>query len=301
MRLLVLVWASVLFTAAHAQPVPGAGLQPQKIKVLSWNIYMLPGFLGFGKLERSEAIGKLLAEGTYDVIVFQEAFHGPARKRIQQHLSATYPYQAGPANAPAFSLKTNSGLWIFSKHPIDTSYAMAFETRYGIDAFSRKGALLVQLNVNGQRIQVIATHLQNAGAAWRKQQQCAELYQYLEAYRKPGVPQLICGDFNIDRYTAGNEYQQMLSTLQAENLEMQPGSISYDRANNDLQVEKGNAQSLLDFLLTRTNQAWLTCGERNIRRLQYAWHPRHHDLSDHYSLEAEVTFSNTQQVVTAAR
>jgi endonuclease/exonuclease/phosphatase family metal-dependent hydrolase len=300
MKLYVLVLASLFFTAAYGQQddVP---LQSPGIKILSWNIYMLPGFLGFGKLERSEAIGKLLAKGEYDVIVFQEAFYGPARKKIHQLLKSTYPFQAGPANRSGFSLRTNSGLWIFSKHPIVDEFSIAYETRYGIDAMSRKGALLVELDVHGQRVQVIATHLQNAGNAWRKHSQCAELFhKVIKAFARPAVPQIICGDFNIDKYNAAPEYASMLATLQATDSDFQEGEYSYDRLTNDLDVEKGTNRELIDFIFTRSNAAQLSLKRKAIRIFRHAWHKNHNDLSDHYGVEAEFEFNPEVKTLTAS-
>lgn len=298
MRLLVLVFASI-FSVAHAQSDSTSSTM-QEIKILSWNIYMLPGFLGYGKVQRAEAIGQLLASKDYDVIVFQEAFHQPARKTISRLLQPAYPFQAGPANSRLLSLRTNSGIWIFSKHPIVSAWAIEFQTRGGVDALSRKGALLVELNVNGQIIQVIGTHLQNSGEQWLKHGQCVELFhKLLKTHHRPGVPQVVCGDFNIDRHTATENYRQMLQTLDARN-ELDSGKYTYDRANNDLKVEPGSKCELLDFILTRSNDAVLECTQKSIRRFRQQWHSRHMDLSDHYSVEAQISFRNPGNLMFAS-
>jgi len=92
---------------------------PEKIKILSWNIYMLPSIVMVkGKADRAQAIGEVLRNSDYDVIVFQEAFQRRARKKILQQLKESFPYQTGPANQKLVSLKTNSGIWIFNNHPI---------------------------------------------------------------------------------------------------------------------------------------------------------------------------------------
>ncbi len=297
MKLFVLVLASLFFTAAFGQDT--VLLQTQRIKVLSWNIYMLPGFLGYGKLERSEAIGELLAQSDYDVIVFQEAFYGPARKKIFELLKSTYPFQAGPANRSPLSFRTNSGLWIFSRHPIVKEFAIAYETRYGIDAMSRKGALLIEINLHGQRVQVIATHLQNAGNAWRKHSQCAELFhKVIKQFARPAVPQIICGDFNIDKYQASQEYESMVATLQVTDSDFAKGEYSYDRLTNDLDVEKGTNRELIDFIFMRNNAAQLSLKRKEIRIFRQAWHRNHHDLSDHYGIEAEFEFKVTPELKT---
>src|SRR3954469_17403901 len=132
------------FFASVAQSQSTGG---EKIKVLSWNIYMLPGVLGSGNALRAEAIGRVLSSGDYDVIVFQEAFDQKARRIISHLLKESYPYEVGPANKKFFSIKTNSGLWIFSRYPIHSSHSIVFKTRHGMDALSRKGALLAELDV----------------------------------------------------------------------------------------------------------------------------------------------------------
>lgn len=254
---------------------------------------MLPGFLGYGKVQRAEAIGQLLASRDYDVIVFQEAFHHSARKTISRHLQPAYPFQAGPANSHSLSLRTNSGIWIFSKHPILNASAIEFQTREGVDALSRKGALLVELNVSGQIIQVIGTHLQNSGEQWLKQSQCEELfYRLLQIHQRTGIPQVVCGDFNIDQHTATENYQLMLQTLDVRN-ELDSGNYSYDRVNNDLQVEPGSKCERLDFIFTRSNDSILECTQKAIKRFRQQWHSHHQDLSDHYSVEAQISFRNS--------
>ena len=98
---------------------------------------MLPGVVRVkGKGERADAIGGILKDSDYDVIVFQEAFQRKARKKIFRQLHEKYPYQSGPANQKLISYKTNSGLWIFSKHPIVSSESIIFKNKSGIDAVS---------------------------------------------------------------------------------------------------------------------------------------------------------------------
>ena len=85
MKALPLVFASIFFAlVAQSQPEVSPLSAVEKIKVLSWNIYMLAGFLGCGKVPRAEAIGELPASSDYDVIVFQEEFHKKSRNKISQ-------------------------------------------------------------------------------------------------------------------------------------------------------------------------------------------------------------------------
>jgi endonuclease/exonuclease/phosphatase family metal-dependent hydrolase len=288
-QIFFLLHSSLLFSQSITESHP-----LEKLKILSWNIYMLPKFIkNSGKIKRAEKIGEMLDSLKYDVIVFQEAFHKGARKRIRKILSTTYPYQAGPANKKFLSLKTNSGLWIFSKHPIISSKSILYKSRSGIDAFSRKGAIMVELNVNGYKIQVAGTHLQNSGGNWIKRSQCVEFYnELIKPFRKQGIPQVICGDFNINRDSIEN-YKFMLQTLNAEDGELK-GELkhSYDRKNNDLHVEEGNKQDLIDYILIRNNGGMINCLGRQIKPIRKRWHKNFKDLSDHYPLEAEIYFNN---------
>jgi endonuclease/exonuclease/phosphatase family metal-dependent hydrolase len=298
MKALILVLASIFFApVAISQPAGG-----EKIKILSWNIYMLPGFLGSGNLLRAEAIGKLLSSSDYDVIVFQEAFDQRARRVISHLLRNAYPYQAGPANQKFLSVKTNSGLWIFSRYPIREAHSIVFKTRHGMDALSRKGALLTELDVNNNFIQIVGTHLQNSGDPWRKQSQCSEIFtNLLKKYQRPGIPQIVCGDFNINRHATDIDYQLMLKTLDVVDGAPDTGAhYSYDRRFNDLHAETGTGQDLIDYILIRNNLSSVDSNNGKIRIFQKQWSETHKDLSDHYSLETELVFRNIAEALTVA-
>jgi endonuclease/exonuclease/phosphatase family metal-dependent hydrolase len=264
----------------------------KKIKILSWNIYMLPGVVKIkGKEERASAIGEILKDSDYDIIVFQEAFQRKARKRIFAHLKEKFPYQAGPANQKLISYKTNSGIWIFSKHPIVSSHSIIFKNKSGIDAFSRKGGLIAEVMVDKTSIQVAGTHLQNSGQSWIRQSQCVEFYnRLLKPFYKEDIPQVVCGDFNISRERE-EDYNFMLQTLRATDGQLRgPQKHTYDRGNNDLHVETGEQKDLIDYILIRDQGNQLASISRQVRMIRKKWDGTHADLSDHFALEAEIKF-----------
>jgi len=258
-----------------------------KIKILSWNIYMLPGIVPIqGRASRANAIGDVLMNSDYDVIVFQEAFNQKARKNIAQKLGSHFPYRVGPANHKFISFKTNSGIWILSKHPIRLVKSIIFKNRSGIDAFSRKGALLIEVEVNHQIIQVAGTHLQNSGPFWIKQNQCIEFYhRILKLVFTPNVPQIICGDFNIVKKNE-EEYRLMLQSLDAQDGELSGDfNYTYDRSLNDLHVERGNQADLIDYILVRAPET-TKVDHRKILSFHKQWSENNFDLSDHFAIEA---------------
>ncbi len=155
--------------------------------------------------------------------------------------------------------------------------------------------------MNDNPVQIVGTHLQNAGDDWRKQSQCAELYNLLlKKYERLGVPQIVCGDFNIERYGISNNYQSMLQTLNADDGELSSEKqYSYDGVSNDLQPTSGT-QNLIDYILIRSNQALVKSTDRRIEIYQQRWHSDHQDLSDHYSVATEIHYQSRPAVYTVS-
>ena len=62
-------------------------IQESSLKILSWNIYMLPQIVPrIGRLNRAESIAEQLNNSDFDIIVFQEAFMKSARDIISATL-----------------------------------------------------------------------------------------------------------------------------------------------------------------------------------------------------------------------
>ncbi len=90
----------------------------------------------------------------------------------------------------------------------------------------------------------------------------------------------------------------MLSSLDAEDGKLEgEKQFNYDRLHNDLHVEKGKRQDLIYYILLRNNGAWANCVNRHILVLRKKWDNHHEDLSDHYSMTAEINFTNFTSVV----
>ena len=70
-----------------------------ELKILSWNIYMLPYLSLFNNnFQRAKVIADKLNVSDYHVIVFQEAFSSKCRRILAENMSQSYPYQYGQAN-----------------------------------------------------------------------------------------------------------------------------------------------------------------------------------------------------------
>ncbi|MEI6679956.1 MAG: sphingomyelin phosphodiesterase [Mariniphaga sp.] len=264
-----------------------------KLKILTWNIYMLPFCSKIHKnCKRAVAIAKEIPGYDYDIIVFEEAFDYQARKILRDQLKGYYPFMYGPANKSSFSLRTNSGIWILSKIPLQKLEQIKFKNRYGIDALARKGAVLFEGEWQGQPFQILGTHLQNDSPDSVRYGQCHEIAdKLLRKYAKMDIPQIICGDFNIE-FVEKVVYGKMLKILDAENGSLNGDlQTSFDEVNNKLAFRKNGKKQLIDYVLVRNNKS-IKDIDRNVSALKNNVRDIVSDLSDHYGIEAIIQFNN---------
>jgi len=125
----------------------------------------------------------------------------------------------------------------------------------------------------------------------------------LKPNERLGVPQVVCGDFNIDRYRNEESYRYMLQVLDAADGATSGSTrFSYDRLNNDLLVKEGAEQDLIDYIfLRRTHGEFLLAAERRIRIFRHPWRKGTSDLSDHFAMEAEIGIPAVSSHVASAR
>ena len=263
------------------------------LKILSWNIYMLPPLAKFtGKQRRAKQIGNLLTDSDFDIVVFQEAFHGAARRKIARRMKANFPHILGPANKRWYSLKTNSGIWILSKIPLTKLAELDFDYCEGIDCWSRKGALLAEGEFQGQTFQILGTHLEAGGPRDKKVGQYRELDSLLSEFRKNDVPQIAAGDFNTKKFQDTTWYNQLVSILAVEDGPiLSEQQYTSDSFVNDIKIHRGDQKKkgVIDFVFYRENGIETTIN-RYVRMPRWQWSKQCKDLSDHFAVEAQVEF-----------
>jgi endonuclease/exonuclease/phosphatase family metal-dependent hydrolase len=265
-----------------------------ELKILSWNIYMLPYISLFNKNDqRAKAIAERLNGSDYHIIVFQEAFSSKCRKIMAKILLASFPFQYGPANDARFSLRTNSGLWIVSKFPLTELEQLKFSESKGYDAVARKGAVLFEGLFLGQKFQLLATHLQAKDSQKLRAIQCVEIKEkLLNPYFDEGTPQFLCGDFNIDQHNTP-DYHQMLQLLDAKNGILSGKMlVTYDEIENKLAYKTNGQRKILDYALVR-NDRLVEKIERKVQTFLSSIGDVESHLSDHYAMELSVNFSDT--------
>jgi endonuclease/exonuclease/phosphatase family metal-dependent hydrolase len=267
----------------------------KELKILSWNIYMLPhlDFKNSNKL-RAEAIAKELNRSDYSIIVFQEAFDKNARKIIREVLQESFPFFYGPVNNSSwYSTQTSSGLWIVSRIPLSEIHSIRFGNASGFDRFANKGAILLEGEWLKQAFQIVATHIQSDEYGWKiREQQIMDIHnKLLLPYSRDGIPQIICGDFNID-YAETEHYNAMLTVMGAEDGNL-TGMEKYSFSSDDNEITKGLNQKprLIDYILLRNSLA-IKSISRKIAVIKNNWGLNLRSLSDHNAIEATIAFSN---------
>jgi endonuclease/exonuclease/phosphatase family metal-dependent hydrolase len=280
-----------LYSGTPEPQIENKAQHPEILKMLTWNIYMLPYCSWIhGNCKRARVIAKRLSETDYDIIVFEEAFDFRARNVLRRNLKEKYPFMYGPANETFFSLRTNSGVWILSKIPLLKLKEIEYKLRYGIDAMARKGAVLFEGEWQGQTFQLAATHLQADSPDSVRREQCHEIAtKLLNIYSRANVPQIVCGDFNIEMDDAEN-YHYMLTALDVQN-GLLDGDIltTFDEVDNNLAKVENGKRRLIDYVLVRNNKL-LNVIRRRVAVFKEYKNNLSFDLSDHYGMEASINF-----------
>ena len=277
---------------------PDLGTKP--LKILSWNIYMLPYISLFNhNADRARVIADKLEYSDYQIIVFQEAFSSKCRNILSKRLAKEYPYQYGPANKCYWPFRTSSGLWVVSKMPLKQLAKIKFTEGSGFDIIARKGAVLFQGDFEGTRFQLLATHLQADNSEKIRAKQCREIKEHLlNEFYHPNIPQLICGDFNIEMDDRVN-YQRMLSTLEANNgLISGEVKCTYDEIDNNLARNAQGEKKVIDYILVR-NEQLIHRIERKVHTFYARIGQKSSNLSDHYAMEANIVFNAVPTAVSS--
>lgn len=267
------------------------------IHVLTWNIYMRPHSITFdGQFRRAKAIGELLKDEHYDIILFQEAFGKTSRKKIRKALGEKYPYEIEPRNRKK---TVNSGLWILSKHEINESEFIFFDDCLVSDCQSAKGAVLFEVKIDGQTYQFLNTHVQAEDGkkfALVRSKQFQLIDRLLLENQRPRVPQFILGDLNTAKKVK-EEFNGMLADLKAMDgavSTIEAPELSIDEPatwgckNNDLIKKKWKDQTyLLDYALQR-EPGFPFKLRRHLKTYTQQWSKRRKHLSDHYAISLTI-------------
>lgn len=153
------------------------------IRVTTFNVWGLPWPLTPGRAQRMRAIDHWLHDGKQDFVALQEAWRG-ARRHLPDDLH--YPLT-----------DRDSGLALYSPHPVERLGFVPFEAQRGPDRWKSKGVWWVQVQLPEAVWTVGVVHLQ-AGTGRRNGAVRAAQIETVLASAPPG-PLFLMGDFNLHR------------------------------------------------------------------------------------------------------
>lgn len=212
-------------------PVPSADLtNPYALNVLSYNIYMLTPPISFtDQGTRAEYIHEHV--NGYDVLILNEAFDNSARNTLTGYLSAEYPYYTDVVDESGST--EDGGVIIFSRWPIEYSEDIVYSDCDDDDCLAAKGAMYARIDKLGNKYHVFGTHTQawaDAGNVATRQAQMTQLKNFVDSKNIPATEAVILGgDFNVEKIANYlNEYDQMLTILNAEEPVYQGHTFTYD-------------------------------------------------------------------------
>jgi endonuclease/exonuclease/phosphatase family metal-dependent hydrolase len=264
------------------------------LKLLSWNIFMLPKPIYFSQQAyRNHQITAQLKATDYDVIFMQEAFITRARNFMAAELRQNFPYQEvlhRQARKPWHMF--NSGLFIVSRHPMKVLDWEYYQRCTHADCFASKGVLLVELSLpGGKKIQLANTHMQandDDTAVSVRKSQLAQIKNLLARHQKQDVPQLLVGDLNIDAKLPG-EYAEALDYMQMSTLPLS-GEIDYTAgypvACYKVGPDEIKPTKWIDHFWLRPHHSVTQLRELRVRKFEASFGNQSCPLSDHLALEA---------------
>lgn len=175
------------------------------VRLLDWNVYMLPLPMGYAHDPSCRARGIASKVSTFgaDIITFNEATNKLHMSSAVRTLKSRYPHQINSVPAAKGRTKFNGGLSVLSKHPITHTHIQAFKSCQGSDCVMNKGFVHALIEVDrGHKLNVINTHL-NSGFGQKNQDTRLEQVKEIMAYTKksPHIaqwPTVLVGDLNVN-------------------------------------------------------------------------------------------------------
>lgn len=295
-----------------------------KLRVLTLNVKMLPGF---GGLDRARRITRAIrsAEPPYDLVCMQEVFDEDVRGHFVRNLRGEYPFILSKFDGGWLAVE-DSGLFIASRYPIEEAIFERFDGKgpfYAADFWAAKGVSGARLDLSelepGLVLYVFNTHLHAAPGHPKRYQEVRQdqIRQVRDLIAKTlgrlndaaDAVCLLLGDMNVvgedrrsDQLKATAEYRRMLGILERPRDLFREGNgddpgFTWDPTRNRLTSWDGGRLERLDYILVFDTVPMAT-GAAGGRRLRPVACPRSGverfglqpsaQISDHFGVGATI-------------
>ncbi len=265
-------------------------LAASEIKILSWNVYMIPKPIKFTwQKYRTKHIQQELKKVDHDILFFQEAFVGSFHKALKNAIGDRYPYTYY-LKRRAFYYPMGSGVFVMSKHPFKVLDKVYYKMSScgGADCFASKGSVLIEVKLpSGKVVQFANTHLQSGELNGRKRMaQVNQVKAMLEKNAHEGVPQFLVGDLNID--SVEPEFHQGLDKLNMDYVELEGPILYTNSLKNDCYKTTGDGihHEWIDHIWS--NATDLKDAKMQVRVMAFDYDGVSCPLSDHHAVEATI-------------
>ncbi len=160
--------------------------QSISLSIVLWNVWLLPAPITSLPKDRAQSISPLLAG--YDLVVLNEAF--TYKDTLRGAAGYTHSATLGGKSFWPWSLRpVDSGLMILSKYPFEKIASEMYHARGAIDKYSAKGILMVRIKVDGEDIDVYATHMQSQPSSTQgimREKQVVQLANFINLHSGNG-------------------------------------------------------------------------------------------------------------------
>jgi endonuclease/exonuclease/phosphatase family metal-dependent hydrolase len=275
--------------------VQAAAQTQTSLKILTWNIQMLPAMFGtwVAKLDkmqhlRASWIVDYLKQQDYDVVCLQEAFDPQSVKLLVDGLTPVYPYVVLPRYG-GHIWQQSSGVLFLSRVPIKHDAHVVFSAGAGVERFAAKGCTLVEGIKDGLSFQVAGTHFQTGRDSFKLADSRMAAEDILKAHRRDKVPQFFVGDFNIKKDSP--QYVQLLKDTGMVEFPIDDPRPYTSDSNNSWKTGKQKLVHI-DHILLDPQGTQATITVQHIQRAKHEYNGKPIDLSDHYGIIAEALLRN---------
>lgn len=269
------------------------------LNILSLNMWSVP-FQRQMTFARTEAVGKVLAQNEYDVILFQEAFTNAVRGSLLFHIGKGYHniFQRAPLG------KLNSGVFNLSKFKILKSSFMPYRICGGIQCTAKKGIMYMKIELSkGIEVDIFNHHTQAYDYNQQiRKIQLEQLKAFVDSKNDGSIPVIIAGDFNINGN--GEEYpiiKEIFPRMKDVWHELYPNKLgnTWDPIKNywaSIDADLNAVAERLDYILIRDgkNYKWQINETQIVFDQELPWNSglgfdKYVLASDHYGVMANLS------------
>lgn len=264
--------------------------------LLTWNIFMIPAPINFSKQhKRIPLIIESILANSNDIIILQEVFDQSIVEILSQSLKKHYPYSARLNKNEKFYQLLPSGLFVFSKFPLNVLDEVTFDECNHVDCFASKGFLLLEVTLDATRkIQLGSTHLQAHGEPKNittRYSQLLQIKKSIDKFHSPTTPLFLTGDFNIQfNSTEFLNLKKLLALDQVMIDTTQPVTTS---PVNNCYTTPGSSDEpahWIDYIFLNNHNVKVNLSEIKVRNFLGFIENKQCTLSDHFAVQGIITY-----------